>query len=246
LKYKAPALSRGLEILELLSLKKTPLTLNQIAEELNVNTNQIFRLVYVLVESNYIERKNSDSFVISSKLFSLGMQFITNYSFLDIVVPFLKEISLKTNQSCHCSVKINDKMVVIAKADSQNSFIFSIRVGHSNDLDKSTSGKVILANLPKAEQSKFLKKLKDEYSEKEYISLLSQLKDIKTKKYHIAPSVFVEGIYDISVPVISKTSHLGIFCIVVPFVNCTDSTLNKEEVLEVLQESSKKISKIMI
>jgi len=136
-------------------------------------------------------------------------------------------------------------MVVIAKSDSPNSFVFSVRVGYSRDLEKATSGRVILAHLPKTEQSKILKKIKDKYSQEEYIDLLSQLENIKTKKYQIAPSSFVEGIYDISVPVIAKMSHLGVFCIVVPFVNCTDSTLNKEEVLKVLQENAKKISKIM-
>ena len=246
MKYKAPALSRGLEILEILSHNKNPLTLNQIANKLDVNTNQIFRLVYVLVESSYIEKKGSDTFTISSKLFSLGMQFITNYSFLDVVIPILKEISTKTNQSCHCSIKLDDKMVVIAKADSPNSFIFSIRVGHSKDLEKSTSGKVILAHLSKTEQSQFLKKIKNKYNEKDYAYILNQLKEIKTKKYQIAPSAFVEGINDIAVPVIAKMSHLGIFCIVIPYVNSSDNTSDKEESLKVLQNAANKISKLLV
>jgi len=246
LKYQAPALSRGLEILEILSLHQKPLTLSQIAAKLDVSTSQIFRLIYVLVESDYIDKKDSDTFTISSKLFSLGMQFITNYSFLDIIMPILKDISIKTNQSCHCSIKLDDKMIVIAKADSPNSFVFSIRVGHSKDLEKATSGRVILAHMSKTEQTKFLKKIRHNYDQISYEEILTQLQEIKTQKYIIAPSAFVEGIQDIAVPVIAKMSHIGVFSIVIPYVNSPDNTSDKIESLKVLQLAAKKISKLLV
>ena len=246
MKYQAPALSRGLEILEILSLHQIPLTLSQIAAKLDVSTSQIFRLIYVLVESGYIDKKASDTFTISSKLFSLGMQFITNYSFLDIVMPILKEVSIKTNQSCHCSIKLDDKMVVIAKADSPNSFVFSIRVGHSKDLEQSTSGRVILAHMTKVEQTKFMNKVKHKYDEETLKEISTKIEQIKTQKYIIAPSAFVDGILDIAVPVIAKMSHIGIFCIVIPYVNSSDNTSNKIESLTVLQFAAKKISKLLV
>ena len=246
MKYQAPALSRGLHILEILSFHKDPLTLQQIADKLDVKTSQIFRLVYVLVKNGYIDKKDSDTFTMSSKLFSLGMQFITNYSFLDVVIPVLKEISTKTNQSCHCSIKLGEKMIVIAKSDSPNSFVFSIRVGHSKDVEETTSGKVILAHLPKAEQSTFLKDMKHKYNTENYHTLVSQLKEIKTQSYLIAPSAFVKGIKDIAVPVIAPMSHIGVFGIVIPYVSSPDNTSNEQESLEALQEAADKISKLLV
>ena len=246
MKYQAPALSRGLQILEILSFYKEPLTLHQIADKLNVKKSQIFRLVYVLVKNGYIDKKDSDTFTISSKLFSLGMQFITNYSFLDVVIPVLKEISIKTNQSCHCSIKLGEKVIVIAKADSPNSFVFSIRVGHSNHVEETSSGKVILAHLPTTEQSTFLEEMKNKHNTESHDTLVSQLEEIKTQGYLIAPSGFVEGIKDIVVPVIAPMSHIGIFGIVIPYVNSPDNTSTEQESLEVLQEAANKISKLLV
>ena len=246
MKYQAPALSRGLEILEILSLHKKPMRLSEIADKLSVSTSQIFRLIYVLVESGYIDKKESDTFLISSKLFSLGIQFVTNYSFLDIVIPVLKEISVRVKQSCHCSIKLNDKMIVIAKADSPNSFVFSIRVGHSEYLEKTTSGKVILAHLSEEERLECLEKIKKKSGIKNYEAIKSSLNEIMIKKHLIAPSTFVEGIYDIAVPVIAKMSHISVFSIIIPYVNSFDNEFSKKESLVVLQNAAKKLSKLLV
>lgn len=246
MKYQAPALSRGLEILELLSSKKEPLSLNQIALELNVNTSQIFRLLYVLVESEYINKDSSDAFAISGKLFSLGIQFITNYSFLDIVFPILKEISAKTNQSCHCSIKVGDKMVVIAKSDSPSFFGFSLRVGYSKFLEDSTSGKSILAKMEKDEFNEFIKEISKKHDKAFIAKLKTEIKAIKKESYTITDSSYVIGIKDIAVSVSPQASHLGTFCLVIPFVTSSDNICSINDALLTLQEGEKKILELMV
>jgi DNA-binding IclR family transcriptional regulator len=246
MKYQAPALSRGLEILEVLSSKQEALTLNQIASELNVSTSQIFRLLYVLVESGYINKQGSDMFEISGKLFSLGIQYITNYSFLDVVFPILKEISSKTNQSCHCAIKVDDKMVVIARADSPSRFGFSVKVGYSKDIEDSSSGKIILANLPKEELILCLNKIEKKYDKNFVEKLHRNLELIKKQNYTIITSTYVKGIKDIAVPVVPQNSHVGPFSIVIPFVSSSDNKCTLKFALKTLQEGSQKISKMMV
>ena len=54
--YAAPALEKGLDIIELLSASDHPLTARSIAEQLGRSKSEIFRMVYVLVERGYLLR----------------------------------------------------------------------------------------------------------------------------------------------------------------------------------------------
>ncbi|MFX3701694.1 helix-turn-helix domain-containing protein, partial [Streptococcus suis] len=51
--YRAPALEKGLDILELLAQQDEPLTKKQIAESLDRSINEIFRMLSVLVEKQF-------------------------------------------------------------------------------------------------------------------------------------------------------------------------------------------------
>ena len=53
-KYRAPALEKGLDILELLSRQKRPLLISQMASLLERSVSEIFRMAMVLVERGYL------------------------------------------------------------------------------------------------------------------------------------------------------------------------------------------------
>ena len=60
-KYRAPALDRGLDILELLARTSSPLSMTEIAAGLGYSRNEIFRMLQVLEERNYIKRDEYDT-----------------------------------------------------------------------------------------------------------------------------------------------------------------------------------------
>ncbi|MDE1315312.1 helix-turn-helix domain-containing protein [Vibrio aestuarianus] len=73
--YRAPALEKGLEILELLASHEEPLTKKQIADKLNRSINEIFRMLSVLIEKQYIEfNDDSSSYSLTLKMFALSNQ----------------------------------------------------------------------------------------------------------------------------------------------------------------------------
>ena len=53
-KYSAPALSKGLDILELLASQSMGMKKSDIAKSLNRSLSEIFRMLAVLVERNYV------------------------------------------------------------------------------------------------------------------------------------------------------------------------------------------------
>ena len=74
--YSAPALDKGLDILELLAVSSTGLTQAEIAEHLNKSVNEIYRMLNTLKVRNYLEFDSStDSYKLSYKLLNLSASF---------------------------------------------------------------------------------------------------------------------------------------------------------------------------
>jgi DNA-binding IclR family transcriptional regulator len=72
--YKAPALDKGLDILETLARLDAPQGLPDLARLLQRSKNELYRMVLVLERRGYIERTPDDSYKLTNRLFQLGMQ----------------------------------------------------------------------------------------------------------------------------------------------------------------------------
>ncbi|WP_143296953.1 helix-turn-helix domain-containing protein, partial [Burkholderia pseudomallei] len=72
-RYRAPALDKGLDILELLSERKDGLTRTEITKELGRNASEIYRMLERLVARQYVIRSpGGDRYSLSLKLYALA------------------------------------------------------------------------------------------------------------------------------------------------------------------------------
>src|SRR4051794_36894767 len=71
-KYRAPALEKGLDVLELLAAEEQPLTLSTISERLGRSAGELFRMLQVLEFKGFITLvPNGAGYVLTNKLFAL-------------------------------------------------------------------------------------------------------------------------------------------------------------------------------
>src|SRR5450759_4631757 len=72
-RYRAPALDKGLDILELLAAQPQGLTRVEIVKEMDRSANEIYRMLERLVVRQYVMRNASgDRYALSLKLFALA------------------------------------------------------------------------------------------------------------------------------------------------------------------------------
>ena len=69
--YAAPALEKGLDILEMLCATEQPLTQREIAQRLGRSVGEVYRMINCLVGRNYVSLLD-DSYSITTKLFELA------------------------------------------------------------------------------------------------------------------------------------------------------------------------------
>jgi len=104
-KYRAPALEKGLAVLELLARANGPLSLNAISRSLNRSVSELFRMIQVLEVNGYLELANSgEGYVLSNKLFALGMTRAPTRDLHDAALPVMHRLAERIGQSCHLGV----------------------------------------------------------------------------------------------------------------------------------------------
>ncbi|MFT7059446.1 MAG: DNA-binding IclR family transcriptional regulator [Pseudorhodobacter sp.] len=144
-KYSAPALEKGLDILELLSLSATEMSLSQIAAGVGRSKNEIFRMMIVLEERQFISRTAGDQYSLTDRLSVLGSSRSKHNRLAEVAMPVLSGLSEKTSFSCHLSVLQDDVVLVVAQAEAAKGYSISVQVGHRCPVAESSAGVCMLA-----------------------------------------------------------------------------------------------------
>ena len=181
--YTAPALDKGLDILELLSENKEGLTQAEIANRLNKSVNEIYRMISTLRNREYVDfDQDEDRYNLSYKILNMTAKFEPVKTLISKAIPIMKEIAMKANQSVHLAIYTRGKILIIAQEDSPSSFNYHVSVGATFDLLETSSGRVILTFQKEKERKRRLERRKF-YKKFESASKIptKQLKDIEKK-----------------------------------------------------------------
>ena len=127
--YSAPALEKGLDVLELLA-GAPGLTQNQIATRLGRSASELFRMIDVLERRGYLLRNPADgTYGLTLRLFELAHRQRGTRQLLDAALPRMRELAHATGQSNHLVVLHAARILVLAQTDSPGAMGFSVRLG---------------------------------------------------------------------------------------------------------------------
>src|SRR5688572_19450004 len=129
--YAAPALEKGLDILELLAGNERAMTTGQIAEALGRSKNEIFRMVFVLENRGYLLRDPAtDLLRLSNRLFQMGLRTPRARQLIDVAFPAMEALSDEVGHSSHLVVINRGETVVVATATGGVDVGFTLRLGY--------------------------------------------------------------------------------------------------------------------
>jgi DNA-binding IclR family transcriptional regulator len=244
-KYQAPALDKGLDILEYLSSQSVPLSQSEIAIGIDKTPNEIYRMLMSLESRGYILRDEvSGKYRLSLKLFYLSHRHSPVDELRKAAQFPLEELAESVRQSCHLSIMYMNKVMVIIHAKSPGPIALSIEEGNLFPLPLTASGKVILAYLAEEERDAILKSnaIFKKYPKQKKEEFLESLAEILKNGSYFKPSDLAEGVADISVP-IGKQKDGIVACLTISML----STLNADKQIkneQILAEANKCVKKI--
>jgi DNA-binding IclR family transcriptional regulator len=241
-RYTAPALDKGLDILELFASEPDGLTTSQVARRLGRTVSEIFRMLVCLAERGYISQAQPDErFQLTLKLFELAHRHHPLQRFIAKARPLMEVVAHKTRQSCHLAMPSDAEVVVITQVDAPGSAGFGLKLGAKIDLLHTASGHLILAFQPDEVRARSLAAWRRRTDRPLPADLQEHLTRIRERGYEEMPSYQVSGVVNISYPVLNQ--HLeAIASLSVPFLPRLGDRVGPVQVKAALQAASRALS----
>lgn len=240
-KYTAPALEKGLDILELLSSEEIGLSLSDIARSLDRSVSEIFRMLAVLEQRGYVAQDGvSGRYVLTTYLFEIAHRLPIVRRLTSVAGPRMAALSREIRQSIHLGVITNNELLVVGQTDSPSNNVMSVKLGAKISVWSASSGRVVMAFMPKEE-------LEQLYADVPLPSgvtrrdLDKDLAKIREVGYEVRDSFVVRGIVNISAPVLDHSGH-AIAALTVPHIERIGEDIEFQTCVDKLRTAARELS----
>ncbi len=242
-RYRAPALDKGLDIIELLAATEEALSQAEIAKALDRTPNEIYRMLDRLVRRRYVARTAGDRYELTLKLFSLAHQHAPVRRLVGQAMPELRAFARSAGQACHLAIQDRGNVVVVGQVDSPGYWGLAIRVGARVSLFNTGSGHVLLAFASERERAFMIEEHEPLQGEVRPNDLEPRLEAVRARGYESMASQQTVGVQNLSVPVFgpNRTVVAALTC---PYLTWTDpsSTPDMPTTLELLRATALRIA----
>ncbi|MCI8518327.1 MAG: IclR family transcriptional regulator [Hungatella sp.] len=182
---------RAFSILQLIGDSKQGITLQEIANEMNMAKSSAFVIVQTLLELGYLStvQNNNKKYCLGIETFSLGMKYVNDMSLVSQCSLHLPPVAEKYNKTAFVAVLNGSKIVYVYKYVGQNAKLASCALGTRKEAYATSLGKAILAFLPWEEQEELLDKIQfqalTQYTITSREKLAEELKKTRERGYSL-------------------------------------------------------------
>lgn len=241
-KYRAPALEKGLDVLELLSSHGRPMTASQMSVELKRSVSELFRMIQVLEFRRYIEA-TAEGYRLTNRLFSLGMAQAPVKSLAEAALPIMRDLAAQTVQSCHLVVPTEDQIVVIARIEGPGDLGYSVRLGYRRNIVDASSGLMFYGCASAKARADLRARLEPKFGQDRIADYVTAAEAAGAQGYVRRESDFVKGVTDLVAPIMGADSILA--TLITPYIERTPPTCDADEALTHLRAAAALISSEM-
>lgn len=240
-KYRAPALEKGLDIIQLLSSSPAPLTVTAICARLGRSQGEIFRMVQVLQMRGFIAQDpQTDGYALTDLLFSMVMRQPRTQGLIEAAIPIMRSLTSAIGQSCHIALYSRGDIVVVARMESVELIGFTVRVGFRRPLHQANSGRVLYAFQPDDIRERWLAEISPSPEPAELAPLIADADGIRAAGFVKGQSLFVGSVTDLSVPIMRGDRAAA--ALTVPYLETTQPPREMALVIEELMRAGAAIS----
>ena len=243
-RYAAPALEKGIDIVELLADSESGLTLSDIAQKLKRRMSELFRIIVVMEQRGWLQKDEETSrYAVTYHVLRLAHRSTPTQTLTAAALPVMHDLSTRINQSCHLVVRSGTQGLVILRQENQRRHAnLSVRLGAVIELASTCSGHVLLAHLPPHERDRMLESIVRPRGLSR-AQLEIRLNKVAKQGYEIQRSPMTAGVTDIGYPVRSFDGQV-MAALTVPYLHALDDSLptSVEQTRKLLEEAARRIS----
>jgi DNA-binding IclR family transcriptional regulator len=241
--YAAPALEKGIDILELLADQPEGLTITEMAQRLGRSISEIFRIIVVMERRRWLRKDpESDRYSVTYRVLDVAFRATPGRALTHVAAPVMHDLALATNQSCHLVVRGDAFGMVVQRQENIGAVGFGMRLGATIDLITSCSGHVLLAFTAAARRDAVIATLTGGDAAIRN-QLQQRLEVVRVQGYEMQPSARTAGVTDISYPVFGFDGHVAA-ALTIPFLVMIDGSQRTtiQETRLLLRDATARIS----
>ena len=247
-KYRAPALEKGLDIIELLASHGEGLSQGEVAKALERSPSEIYRMLSTLVRRGYVIRSLSgDRYSLSLKMFSISQRHPPIGRVIEAALPRMRAVTRKAWQSCHMGMESNGDVVIVASAESPGNWGLALRTGTVVGLWNTGTGRVLAAFRSDEEIEDLIQQHRPAVGEPALnrTEFDSHIRRIREVGYEKMPSATAIGVTNIAFPIFGPSGNAAavLSC---PYLERVDDLKvpNLDEIVEMYGDLAKELTGI--
>ena len=222
-KQLAPALTRGLTVIEALSQDPYEMNMSELSEVLDIPKASLWRILTVLTEREYvILDKKRHTYRIGFKLMYMGSALFAGSHFKSKVRDYLKRLAHETGETTELDVRVRDQLVVVDQVTGPSAVYLYSHTGSAMPYFHATApGKVYLAHMKRSRMRSAMKKLGlprlTPHTIQDIEQLEKEIEKIMIDGYAVDVEEMREGVGRVAAPVYDESNRIkGCLAIVCP------------------------------
>ncbi|HEV7610012.1 MAG TPA: IclR family transcriptional regulator [Steroidobacteraceae bacterium] len=243
--YSAPALEKGMDIIELLADAESGLSVSEISQRLKRRMSELFRIVVVMEQRGWLQKDAETSrYSVTYHVLKLAHRGTPTQTLTSAAGPAMQELSTRINQSCHLVVRSGTQGLVILRQENQRRHAnLSVRLGAVIELVSSCSGQILLSHLDPAGRQRLLQTIpRPAGMSKSRLEAI--LEKIRKRGFEIQRSPITAGVTDIGYPIRGFDGQV-LAALTVPYLHALDDSLptDLEKTRRLLEQAAGVISR---
>jgi IclR family transcriptional regulator, acetate operon repressor len=150
-------LDRGLALLEWVTTHPETATVRGAASALDININSCYHLVNTLVSRRYLAKTDGGKLALGPAVFELWSWFLRHEAAEDLLIPAMKELRERAEETVHLVIWDGSDVSVIASAEGPQVLTVSTHIGHPDIPHLLSGGKAILAYLEPQQLDEYIR-----------------------------------------------------------------------------------------
>jgi len=143
----AKTLAKGLKLLEVLAESAEGASAADLAGEIGVHKNSVYRYLNAFLASGYIQVADDGRYYLGNKILELGSQRLRRMPLRETAHPFLVQLSAGTQKTVHMSILDRLDVIYIDKIESPRTLPIMSRIGSRAPAYCTGVGKALLSAL---------------------------------------------------------------------------------------------------
>src|SRR5690349_3265989 len=223
--YSAPALEKGIDIIESLAEAESGLTVSEIAQRLERPLSELFRVIIVMERRGWLQKDAETArYSVTYHVLKLAHLGTPAQSLTLAAAPVMHDLAGRINQSCHLVVRSgNQGLGVLRQENPMRHANLSVRMGATLDPATSCSGCILLAGLESGERDRLLGSLPKRLGVSR-AKLLKALQKIGRHGFGVRSSPITAGVTDVGYPVRGVVGKVAA-ALTIPYLHVLDKSL---------------------